>query len=307
LRERGMNFSAQPLSKYEASIMRRDAAIRKRVIVSYKMMLDLYGMCLLDEELGTVGRNPKTWKKQLHEVNHSHHNYLRITRILKFLGAVGLEHYKFRFLNHVILEIFKSKKFENAESSCIRFWMPTLRKGEHLKTLDALCGKLGRKINRKGYDGVRYCLLCHSFIFFFWQSGDETEGNWATHYYKDDLAENGDHEASYTLQTEILVAEHDPYAECRPNQQQRRPIVPIVESNSPGMIISSTNMTSKSDDEEKLDENASPLVDDVQSKATGVIVVFSGLHSKTLPETIDAVIFQELGFLMIQCMFVLFL
>jgi len=47
LRERGMNFSAQPLSKYEASIMRRDAAIRKRVIVSYKMMLDLYGMCLL--------------------------------------------------------------------------------------------------------------------------------------------------------------------------------------------------------------------------------------------------------------------
>lgn len=54
IREEGVNFSAPRLHKHEVLAFRADATIRARVIRSYEMMLDFYGMKLVDADTGTL-------------------------------------------------------------------------------------------------------------------------------------------------------------------------------------------------------------------------------------------------------------
>ena len=58
---------------------------------------------------------------------HSGHNYLRITRILKCLGEMELEHYKRPLLERFIQEVYVTKKLNRAASSCRDYWVPTLK------------------------------------------------------------------------------------------------------------------------------------------------------------------------------------
>jgi hypothetical protein len=53
IREEGVNFSAARLQKHELKAIRQDLTIRARVIRSYEMMLDFYGMVLKDRDTGT--------------------------------------------------------------------------------------------------------------------------------------------------------------------------------------------------------------------------------------------------------------
>jgi hypothetical protein len=52
-----MNFEAQPLQPHEIAEMKEDSVVIERVISSYTLMLDFYGMCLLDVETGLLGRS----------------------------------------------------------------------------------------------------------------------------------------------------------------------------------------------------------------------------------------------------------
>ena len=52
-----MNYQSQPLQRHEIEAMKSDPAVVKRVMQSYSMMLDFYGMELLSEESGLVGRS----------------------------------------------------------------------------------------------------------------------------------------------------------------------------------------------------------------------------------------------------------
>ncbi len=81
---------------------------------------------------------------------------------------VGLEHYKKPFLNHMLLEVFQERTLRNCGESCVRFWVPTLRKREEILELDALAKELGRPVDRNGRDG--------------W--GDEEGVNWSTQFYE---------------------------------------------------------------------------------------------------------------------------
>lgn len=96
-----------------------------RVIRSYELMLDFYGM-QLDRATGKVSRS-KSFRKRYDNLNACFHNYLRITRILKCLGEMGLERYKLPFLVHVGTEILVHSELENAKDSLLRYWAPTLR------------------------------------------------------------------------------------------------------------------------------------------------------------------------------------
>lgn len=58
IREYGMNWGAKPLQLHERDAMRADPVVITRVIKSYKMMLDFYGMQLLDQETGLLSRSP---------------------------------------------------------------------------------------------------------------------------------------------------------------------------------------------------------------------------------------------------------
>jgi len=54
IREEGVNFSANRLQLHELRAIRADPVIRARIIRSYEMMLDFYGMVLKDRETGTI-------------------------------------------------------------------------------------------------------------------------------------------------------------------------------------------------------------------------------------------------------------
>jgi hypothetical protein len=56
IREYGMNYDSQPLQTHEIESMKADPIILERVIKSYQLMLDFYGMHLISKETGLVGR-----------------------------------------------------------------------------------------------------------------------------------------------------------------------------------------------------------------------------------------------------------
>jgi len=52
-----MNLESQPLQLHEIALMKEDSAVIERIKSSYELMLDFYGMCLLDFETGLLGRS----------------------------------------------------------------------------------------------------------------------------------------------------------------------------------------------------------------------------------------------------------
>ncbi len=54
-----MNWESQPLQPHEINVMKADATITNRIVKSYELMLDFYGMRLITRETGLLGRvNP---------------------------------------------------------------------------------------------------------------------------------------------------------------------------------------------------------------------------------------------------------
>ncbi|PPQ76388.1 hypothetical protein CVT26_015377 [Gymnopilus dilepis] len=106
IREYGMNYESQPLQVHEINAMKSDPVIIERIIESYKLMLDFYGMRLISAETGLVGRAlpPRNSAARYYNLVRSSHNYLRISRILKCLSEMGLERLNAGFLLHVLNE-----------------------------------------------------------------------------------------------------------------------------------------------------------------------------------------------------------
>jgi hypothetical protein len=152
IREAGLNGHAQPLTKNEALEFQKDEKMKKRLILSYEMMLDFYGMILVDEKKGTVDRNDAIWEGRIHHLNHSFHNYLRITRILKCLGLCGLEHLKLGWIKFLIQEVFYYYTLDSASESILEYWLPTLRIKSELIEAEKLVQQItGNKVDRKKY------------------------------------------------------------------------------------------------------------------------------------------------------------
>jgi len=140
IREDGLNHHAQRLQLHEAKAIAADPILQDRIIISYELMLDFYGMKLVDKKTGEIGRGDN-WKTRYAHLNRSFHNYLRITRILKCLGEVGLEHYKIHFVIHVLKEIYENKELLNCHESCIKYWSAVLRSENERKEIQDMIGK----------------------------------------------------------------------------------------------------------------------------------------------------------------------
>lgn len=152
IREGGLNFSAQPLTKHEAKLFCESKEMQDNIIKSYEMMLDFYGLKLDDKTTGQVSRGDNYVERYSH-LNRSFHNYLRITRILKCFGLVGLEQYKLPLIKHFAEEVFEHDQLENCSESLVKYWFPTLRRESELKQMeDYVEKKAGKKISRKYYD-----------------------------------------------------------------------------------------------------------------------------------------------------------
>eukprot|EP01065_Artemidia_motanka_P045369 TRINITY_DN664_c0_g1_i1.p2 TRINITY_DN664_c0_g1~~TRINITY_DN664_c0_g1_i1.p2 ORF type:complete len:328 (+),score=99.28 TRINITY_DN664_c0_g1_i1:78-1061(+) len=131
IREQGLNYQAQELMMAEAEAFRADPVLQGRIIDSYETMLDFYGMQLQDRATGKVVRSSSPyWRARYSNLNLSFHNNLRITRILKCLGEVGLEHMKRPFVEHVLTEVYENEQLVRCRESCMDYWANTLRRQE---------------------------------------------------------------------------------------------------------------------------------------------------------------------------------
>eukprot|EP00667_Euglena_gracilis_P019981 EG_transcript_21510 len=127
IRESSMfNYDSQELQLHEAKAIAETPACLERVRRSYEMMLDFYGMQLVNSETGEVRRSDG-YRPQYDNLDASGHNLLRITRILKCLGEVGLERYKKPFVLHVLKEIYENDELTSTEGSCLDYWVGLLR------------------------------------------------------------------------------------------------------------------------------------------------------------------------------------
>jgi len=140
IRERGVNPSAVPLTLVEAQEMSRDTEIRANIIASYKLMLDFYGIELIDEDSGAVQRS-KRYKTRYENLMIKNHNWLRITRILKCLGEVGFEHYKSPLCEHFIREYLSGSLAGLEENTVFVYWAGTVRSDAERARLQAMSSR----------------------------------------------------------------------------------------------------------------------------------------------------------------------
>lgn len=122
----GVNWDAEALDKEEAKKMREDFEISTRVIRSYRLMLNFYGMRLMSVATGEIARWPEIWRERYDNLNWSGHNSLRITRILTSLGELGFQRYKKPWLDFLTNEITQNRQIPNCRSSLAGFWSKTI-------------------------------------------------------------------------------------------------------------------------------------------------------------------------------------
>ena len=154
IHESGMNWESQVLQRHEAVAISSDAALQARVLVSYRLMLDFYGMQLADEQTGEVRRRPAgQFEERYRNLNTSSHNYLRITRILKSLGEFGLERLKLPFLRFFLSEATLHGHLRNALRSCLDYWVPCLRQKADRDALASEHTAMKHQKRKRGPDG----------------------------------------------------------------------------------------------------------------------------------------------------------
>uniref|UniRef100_A0A3P8SDM9 Opioid growth factor receptor like 1 n=1 Tax=Amphiprion percula TaxID=161767 RepID=A0A3P8SDM9_AMPPE len=98
---------------------------KRRFLAAYSLMLDFYGIKLLDKS-GNVARAPN-WQQRFQHLNESHHNYLRITRILKSLGELGYEAFKAPLVRLFLEESLCHNTLPNMQHSVLEYYVYTIR------------------------------------------------------------------------------------------------------------------------------------------------------------------------------------
>uniref|UniRef100_A0A3Q0RUU4 Opioid growth factor receptor like 1 n=1 Tax=Amphilophus citrinellus TaxID=61819 RepID=A0A3Q0RUU4_AMPCI len=125
LREQGLNFYAHELTQDEIKEFQSTREAKRRFLAAYSLMLDFYGVKLLDKS-GNVARAPN-WQERFQHLNESHHNYLRITRILKSLGELGYEAFKAPLVRFFLEESLCHGTLHNMQHSILEYYVYTIR------------------------------------------------------------------------------------------------------------------------------------------------------------------------------------
>ncbi|KAJ7211991.1 opioid growth factor receptor conserved region-domain-containing protein [Mycena pura] len=146
IREHGMNFDSQPLQPHEIAAIKADPVALKRILTSYNLMLDFYGMRLVSEETGAVDRvlPPRNYVPRYENLVYSSHNYLRISRILKCLSEFGFERLNAGFLLHVLCEQSEAHELNapRLRASMDRWWANCIRNEEEREWVGGIITKV---------------------------------------------------------------------------------------------------------------------------------------------------------------------
>ncbi|XP_077059370.1 opioid growth factor receptor-like [Siphateles boraxobius] len=122
IQERGVNWDAHVLTKKEIKVFRKDEGAKRKLVESYKLMLDFYGIRLVDETTGEVDR-AHNWKDRFMNLNRYSHNNLRITRILKCLGTLGLQHYQAPLCKFFLHETLEKEQLQHVKQSVLDYFI----------------------------------------------------------------------------------------------------------------------------------------------------------------------------------------
>ncbi|XP_019944049.1 opioid growth factor receptor-like protein 1 [Paralichthys olivaceus] len=125
LREQGLNFYAHELNQDEIKEFQSTREAKRRFLAAYSLMLDFYGIKLLDKS-GNVARAPN-WQERFQHLNECQHNYLRITRILKSLGELGYEAFKAPLVRLFLEESLCKNTLPNMQHSALEYYVYTIR------------------------------------------------------------------------------------------------------------------------------------------------------------------------------------
>eukprot|EP01080_Neovahlkampfia_damariscottae_P012266 gene12266-5850_t len=145
--ETSLNDEAYQLSPTEIEVFCKSEQLQKKLIMSFQMMLDFYGMNLTQD--GKITRHEYYQERYRHLNKRANdHNFMRITRIIKCLCLCGLESYAVQFVKILVEEIFIEKTFTNlqvAKNSCKKFFIPSLPKQYQQNFFDIINEKNEKK------------------------------------------------------------------------------------------------------------------------------------------------------------------
>jgi hypothetical protein len=122
---------ADPLTVQEAKLICDDFDCAIRILKSYRMMLNFYGLELVDENTGEVRRHPLIWRNRFRNLLNRSHNNLRIDRILQSLGQLGFARYKTPLVELLKNEVYNTKELISCRYSFENYWKKTLHKDIH--------------------------------------------------------------------------------------------------------------------------------------------------------------------------------
>nr|Q9QXY4.1 RecName: Full=Opioid growth factor receptor; Short=OGFr; AltName: Full=Zeta-type opioid receptor [Rattus norvegicus]AAF25002.1 opioid growth factor receptor [Rattus norvegicus] len=126
LREPGVNWHAKPLTLKEVEAFKSSKEVRERLVRAYELMLGFYGFHLEDRGTGAVCR-AQNFQPRFHNLNSHSHNNLRITRILKSLGELGLEHYQAPLVRFFLEETLVQHKLPSVRQSALDYFLFAVR------------------------------------------------------------------------------------------------------------------------------------------------------------------------------------
>eukprot|EP00063_Salmo_salar_P068794 XP_014043629.1 PREDICTED: opioid growth factor receptor-like [Salmo salar] len=117
-----MNYQAKELTKKEIEAFLEDGTAKQRLVMSYKLMLDFYGIELSNDITGEV-KLENNWRERFDNLERNTHNNLRITRILKCLGTLGFPHYQAPLVRIFLEQTLVKGKLYNVKESALNYFI----------------------------------------------------------------------------------------------------------------------------------------------------------------------------------------
>ncbi|XP_052238117.1 opioid growth factor receptor-like protein 1 isoform X2 [Dreissena polymorpha] len=117
-----VNPFSEPLKQREAEQIYETSETRRRVVRSYRLMLDFYGLALANETSGQLTR-ASHWRDRFFHLKRSSREHSRLTRIIKSLGELGFTFYQAPLVLHLLHETLETKELAGISPSCIHHWI----------------------------------------------------------------------------------------------------------------------------------------------------------------------------------------
>jgi len=117
------NSNAQPLQDVEIRLLKQHPEFKTRLIRAFSLMLDFYGMKLVDDKTGKIERSDHQFLIRFRSWCSSScdHNFQRITRILTTLGLFDLHHMRMGFFNFILSQ-WSQKLLLACRKSAVEYW-----------------------------------------------------------------------------------------------------------------------------------------------------------------------------------------